>query len=427
MLWTALICWVLLALLLSSCNHRPRGIFAELGEEQRIEQANSGQNGFPTALRKIQVGGEDRYYLSAHRLFWRVSNNDGSDWNEIGSPPSFENVDSIAIATISNIPYLFASVSNNSSGRSGLFLLNTNNHSWSSELMATTHNSADAIPPEQVIQLLEVEGNGHTRLFIVGRQLGDRGSYTLYSYNTRNSATTGDDSLTVLWPGVGTINDVDVVGNSPIRLLLTDATGLYCVDDNGSEELTETNRIDGSGSLSGINQFEMRRMVSDSTPDGDAIYLGGIYVSGTSSGDIYVSSGRGALYRYHYTNLGDICSATWQDSCESTTDIDDCWGKSNFGIPNYRYTDVLWYNQLGRLLIGVQDNNIVGGGYREIEITGAIHDPQGTSYSSASLSSTTVHSFFVDGGKLFAFSEGRGLWRASYDNGVPTWSLDFSR
>ncbi len=429
--WIALIFWVLSAFLLGSCNHGPRGIFAELQEEQRIQQANTGENGIPTAIHKIQVGSEDRYYLSAHRLFWRPSNNDGSDWNEIGSPASFENIDSIAVATISSTPYLFASVTNNSNGRSGLFLLNTSNHSWSGELMATTHNTADAPPPEQVVQLLEVEGNGRTRLLIVGRQLNVTDGYTLYSYNTRNSDATDDDSLTVLWPSVGIINDVDRAGAS--RLLLTDATGLYCVDDDGSAELTETRRIDGSSSLAGMNQFEMRRLVSDSTPDGDAIHLGGIYISETSgsTGDIYVSSGRGALYRYHYTNLGDICSSTWQDGCDNTTDIDDCWGKSNFGIPNYRYTDMLWFASLGRLLIGIRDNNTVEGGYREIEINGSqigeIHNPQGTSYSSAALSTTSVRSFFVDGGKLFALTEGRGMWRASYDSGVPTWSLDFSR
>lgn len=104
------------------------------------------------------------------------------------------------------------------------------------------------------------------------------------------------------------------------------------------------------------------------------------------------------------------------------------------------------------MVIGVQEGGGAEGGYREImrdsslgssiNIAGLLggDDPDntapnnGNNYRSTVLANTSVRSFFTtnltnDDGALFLFAltEGFGIWRATYDSGVASWSVDLSR
>ena len=458
----AAIFWLILFLnFVVGCEHSGTAIFYEIEQEQKIERANEGDNGYPTTMLSATVNNQARYYLSAHRLFWRPQSATGQDWNEIGSPNGYENIDYISAVT-ADTESIFVSATSNSSGNSALFQLNLSTHSWSGNLL-----SGFSERPQQIVRLLALSGNGHLRHFIVGRALSALGQYSLYYYNTHGTPQTTDDTLVTLWPHASISNDVytefikdgGVVSGSPNHhLLLVSSSGVYCVADNGGVSDNALEPQDGgtidslyqdSSNPDGNNLFELRRIVVDSTTDNDrgAIRLGGIFVSTETDGIdidkdgdndriIHISSGRGALYRYLLPDSGggEVCTTNWKAECDTTTDIEGCWGKSDFGSTRYSYSDIEWFSDLGNpatggLVVGIYDNGSIEGGYREIlngDIS-TIQDPRGSRYTSATISGTSVASFFVDDNTLFALTEGRGLWRAVYDAGVPIWSLDFSR
>ena len=85
-------------LLVLGCDHADRGIFAQIEEEVRVNQANEGENG---VVHSMVITDNGRYYAAANRLFWRNANADGRDWGIINTPnPSYQHVVSVATTTV---------------------------------------------------------------------------------------------------------------------------------------------------------------------------------------------------------------------------------------------------------------------------------------------------------------------------------------
>ena len=427
-----------LLIIFGGCDHADRGIFAQISEEERIEQANEGENGAPFSMVKVDALGTERYYVAALNIFWRNESDDGSDWNEIRR--SGELAVSIIDITVDSETIILVATTDSSSALSRLYRLipDSSNHRWSDNLF----NDENSNPlNRQIVRLLKTTLNGAEQLIAVITG-SDANAYELRVYDHKSTATIDDDTLNPLWENIPQVIDGDAIrsaGND--YLIMIDSTSLYCVRNNAGAP-TSADRIDGDDGLDGINPFEFRRIVTDSgaASDADATLLGGIYVHDGSH--LYVTTGHGEIYLYREptddtdSNGGAICASEWEDRCENNGDM-GCWEQSSFNDDaTYIYTDLTWYDGIGSegeggLVIGVRNGSSerILGGYREIidATIDTIGDPSGTSYGSALLRVTSIRNFFVDAGKLFALTEGRGIWRGIYASGEPTWFWDFSR
>ena len=439
---TVFFLWVA-ASIFTACEHESRGIYANIEEEVRVTSSSDGEFGYSTAMVRTTVNDAERYYLTATQMFWRLRDDDGEDWNTINLPSAYSIANNVQTISVENESLILVSLLSSSNARSGLFELRPgsgNAHLWEENVY---RDSEGERLDEQITSLYVLGAEDSAHLFVLSRS-SDSASHTLRLYHTNGTADTADDRLHVVWDTVGQIIDGDHITSAGTDFLIfSDRTGLYCVSDSnaGGAGSTDFTPIDGNSVRSGLNQFEMRSLVVDTgeDPDSDAAGVGGILVQDNT---IYVSSEDGEVYRYREVSgdatAGNICGADWSGSCADNDDS-GCWEKSSYGEGSYRYSDMAWYNQQGAargILIGVVDNGRREGGYREIALSDSIStlaslseidNPSGNNYRSTALSSTTAHSFFIDGNTIFALTYGRGLWRGTYANGTPTWSWDLSR
>ena len=393
-------------------------------------------------------------------LFWRNRSAHGQDWNSIGLPGGFNIAVAIREAQAGSDTFLLVAMISSSTARSALYELQVGSgggHTWGENLY---RDSANTLLSSQIVGLYRADfASGDPRIFVVAARPSGPRTYTLYYYHPGGTADTADDRLHAVWPldpedpeerGVSLLIDVDTIapGGGNDYVMFADRTGLYCLQDS---------RATGSGSpftiidantdstAAGNQQFILRSLVVDDgeLPDGAARLVGGVLVHENT---IYVSGGSGEIYRYRESGVGGTCNTTggglgWKGQCANANDP-DCWEKSRYGNSAHRYRDMIWYGQLGSparggIVIGIEDNGRVEGGYREIAADtsiptlgslSSITDPNANSnYRSTQMSRTTTHSFMVDGDMLFALTYGFGLWRATYSNGIPNWTVDLSR
>ena len=411
-------------LLVLGCDHADRGIFAQIEEEVRVNQANEGENG---VVHSLVITDNGRYYAAANRLFWRNANADGRDWGTINTPnPSYQHVVSVATTTVpaagvggTPTELLLVAVTNSNSEGSQLYSLDPRTHQWSGNLF---RDDAMAAIGDQIVRLISV-GSGTTgRLAIISKRRRAIG-YDLRFYDHTEGPSTP------FWENIPEIIDGDsITSGGDDFLVFADRASLYCV------------RNTATPMQAGV--FELRRIVVDrgNDADPDASLVGGIYAR---ENILYVTAGRGNLYRYRTdptmgSAVAALCTTDWADRCADGEDT-ECWEESTFGDTTHAYTDLVWYDGLlsndgtttGGLVVGIRDNGRVSGGYREI-IGGVLtadnlRNPRGTSYTSTELRNATVSGLVVDGAKLFLLSQGRGMWRASYVLGTPTMYWDLSR
>jgi len=431
-----------------ACDHGSRGIFAEIEEEEQIDRSSAGEYGYPTSFHKTTVGSEARYYVTAKRLFWRRSADNGRDWNQINLPSGYDIAVGVSQIVVGSNRSLVVALISSANGRSALYELRTgsdSSHSWGANLYRDGNNAALTA---QIVALHALEGaNSQHRLFVLSQRRTSSNlldGHTLYYYHTAGTAAVDDDRLHELWNPVGAINDIDrITSGGALFLIFSDHTGLYCIRDSGAGggAVSDFTLIDGNSVRAGNNQFEMRSLVVDAgeAVDRSARIIGGMLIVDAT---MYVSA-IGEIYRYREpasgADAGAICnSANWKDKCSASADM-GCWARSSYGDATYRYTDMAWYQQSNvarGIMIGVEDNGQREGGYREIPLDesvttiaslSTINNPRGTNYTSVPLSTAATRSFFVDGNAIFALTNGRGLWRGVYSDNIPKWSWDLSR
>ena len=440
---TILFLWIVASVFIA-CEHENRGIYANIEEEVLVANSSDGEFGYSTAMIRTTVNDTERYYLTATQMFWRLREDDGQDWNVIDLPSAYNLATDVQTVPVGNESFIVVSLLSSSDARSGLLELRSgsgNAHSWGENVY---RDSEGEQLDEQITSLHVLGAEEDARMFVVSKA-SDSISSTLHFYHTNGTADTDDDRLHVVWDTVGQIIDSDrITSGGTDFLIFSDKTGLYCVGNSnaGGAGSTDFTPIDGDSTRSGLNHFEMRSLVvgAGEDPDSDAAGVGGILVQDNT---IYVSSRGSEVYRYREvdgdTTAGSVCSVDWAGSCADNDDS-GCWAKSSYGEGSYRYSDMAWYyNEQGvarGMLIGVVDNGRREGGYREIALSDSIStlaslseidNPGGNNYRSAALSSTTTHSFFIDGDDIFALTYGRGLWRGTYADDTPIWSWDLSR
>ncbi len=429
----------IIAALLLGCDHANRGIFAQIEEEVRVNQANDGENGVVHSM--VRVG--DRYYAAANRLFWRDANADGRDWGTINTPnPSYQHVVSVAATTVpamgadAETELVLVAVTNSNSEGSQLYSLDPGTHQWSGNLF---RDDAGTAIGDQIVRLISVGDGENARLAIISKRRREIGYNLRFYDHKRTPGTDNDDTAgptAPFWENVPEIIDgASITSGAGVDFLVfADRANLYCIHNTTSPTQ--------------VGIFELRRIVVDrgNDADPDASLVGGVYAR---SNILYVTAGRGNLYLYRSTeNDAALCSTDetgptdWADRCPSANPAagdPGCWEESTFGDTTHAYTDLVWYDRLvdadgittGGLVVGIRDNGRVSGGYREIiggiPTAANLRNPRGTSYTSTELRNATVSGLVADGTKLFLLSQGRGMWRASYNLGTPTMYWDLSR
>lgn len=439
--------------LLMGCEVPVRGIYAQIAESSDIPRPNAGERGYATSM----LVSDNRYYATAKGLYWRNTSADGQDWNRIGLPGGFDIATAIRAVQIDTNSVLLVAMASSMRGQSALYQLNVDGdtHTWSDNLYRCNRDDdggcgaegADAsltTLSEQIVWMDLVSGPeataNYSRLFVLARGGGAGGaenSYTLYYYNHGGDVSTANDRLHTVWRPVSFLLDVDRIGDFTI---FADRTGLYCVRDPGgmNPTLGVSSAIDGDGTVDGTQPFILRRLVVDGATKQDdlARVVGGLLVRDDT---IHVSGGNGQIFRYR--GSGAVCASGWKGACSGDT-TSDCWARSKYD-GNFRYTDMAWFPPLRAggipgMVIGVEEGNGSEGGYREITRDGTIdiaglaansatNPNNANNYRSTQLAVTTVRSFFVNNNALFALTDGYGVWRASYINGVARWVVDLSR
>lgn len=430
-----------------ACEHGPSGIYADIARSRDISRPNEGDRGYATSMTKHN----GRYYATAKKFFVRDVGAHGRDWGEIGLPSGYDVAVAVRTVTVGTTSFQVVAMASSISGNSALYELRTDN-SWGANIYRTGSSDSPTTLNQQIVWMDVARfdsGSGDPRLFVLTKGGANPRSYTLYYYNTGGDLATGNDRLHMVWNSSSLLIDVDTIGN---YIVFADRTSLYCLNDNRS---SSSMGVSGFSNLDpdptkGTQRFELRKLLggssSGSNADASARTIGGLLRQGdalSQDGALHVSGGDGQIFRYSGTTA---CASSWYVACSSTTTA-NCWSKSNYA-GQFRYTDMAWYSQLesssvGGVVIGVEEAFGNEGGYRQIKrqiksdgtatmiagmIAASISNPSNNSnYRSSKLSLTTVSSFFVDNQYLFALTDGYGIWRGTYANGSPSWSVDLSR
>jgi hypothetical protein len=377
---------------ITACERGSVGIFASLEREELIKKGNLPENAAVTGMVRVVPagGGSAKYYASLGSVFTREAGaKDSPNWDRIDAPGAMgDGSNALDIASIDPdgsggaAPEVYVSFGDVDGTDFGLFRLETGNDSW-------TNTGYDR---GQVVELISVDANQDDvddELYAVTK---DGENYDLV-YQPQQEDPDGDGG------GYG-----EVVIDNATRIV--DGTW----DRAGSRYVFITRTDIYTGGSGGGNAPSLSGQPAsnfDSTFDASENLAGILYDPGAGSdrpGGLYIASAKGVIY--------------FNDGSG--------WTKSN-RTSSSAYTDLAVFPQLdgtetgGGVVVGLSNTDQdADTGYRELPgcTVDTIEDPSGNNYLSGDISDVTVSGFFADRNTdpnlLFAFTEGRGLWRARY-------------
>jgi hypothetical protein len=365
---------------ITACERGSVGIFASLEREELIKKGNLPENAPVTGMVRVAPGsGSAKYYASLGSVFTREAGaKDSPNWDRIDAPGAMgDGATALDIAALGDTVYV--SYTGVDGDDFGLFELDTSNDSW-------TNTGYDR---GQVVELITLDGdqNGSDELYAVTEDGTNK--YDLVYGPQRDPDGDGNPGQTII-DDTTRIVDGSYDGVSG-EVIFISSTKIYSGAAPTSLNSGESPDSFDPGNIMDANE-DLAGILYD--PGAGSDRPGGLYIA-SAKGVIYFNDGSG-------------------------------WTKSN-QTSSSAYTDLAVFPQLdgtetGGVVVGLSNTGQdADTGYRELPGGGVndIAEPAPKSnYLSGDISNATVSGFYVDDetspNLLFAFTEGRGLWRARY-------------
>lgn len=379
-------------LLLAGCGERGDvGIFASIEREEKVEKANLPE--VSTAGSMIYHQDTDRYYVALGRLYER--GRDDTDWDEVDFPSDYDDGHTLDIVAldedgddededISGTETVYVAMFDTDSTKAELYRRDVENGSWDGPIWS---------PDREIAGLVAIDSDADgddDRLFAVTVASNKLEYDLIYSPG-----------------GVG--------GGTETQVLTADKQVLDGTSDGTSYYLLSSGML-YVGSVGDPSSIEPawdaeNAGPGDYSPDlsGFPSFSGLLYVAGAygieDENRLYLTSPKGLIA--YSTDAGE----TW------TVEEDD---------DDRVYTDPAYLDFPGftGVVLGGDTRGFSDGGYFELEDSSlATARPSGDNYDAADISDAAVQGFFVDtlNNRLFALTNGAGLWSASYDVADPEW------